>query len=173
VNGEAHNRLRTILAHLCALCVAGVFLYAAFFKIAEPRQFALDIKNYQILPEQLVNLAAIFLPWFEVGAAVALILPPTRRGGAVLITAMCLMFIAAVSYAGLYKGLNIDCGCFGKHSTAAGLKTIILDVVLIIATAVAVFLPAKGKAKRQAPAAGREERHGCVAGPRATQSVAR
>ncbi len=149
MNGGATSKLRTVLAHFCALCVAGVFLYAAYFKIAEPRQFALDIKNYQILPEQLVNLAAIFLPWVEVGAAVALILPRTRRVGAVLITAMCLMFIASVSYAGLYKGLNIDCGCFGKNSTKAGLMTIALDVALIIATAVAVFLPAR----RRSPSA--------------------
>ncbi len=86
--------------------------------------------------------------------------PRTRRGGAVLITAMCLMFIASVSYASLYRGLNIDCGCFGKNSTKAGLMTIALDVALIIATAVAVFLPTR----RRSPSADLDELHGCVAG---------
>lgn len=131
---EGRNRILNLIGDLCILAVAGVFLYAAQSKIIEPRQFVIDIKNYRILPEELLHLAALILPWIEVGAAISLIIPQTRRAGAILIIGMLCMFIAAVSYSALYKGYNISCGCFGKGSTGAGLKTIALDVGLIAAT---------------------------------------
>jgi hypothetical protein len=139
---ERNNMIRVIIAHGCALAVAGVFLYAAQSKIIQPGQFAIDVGNYRIVPQPLLNLVALFLPWWEAGAAVALIFTRTRRAGAIFIAAMCLMFIAAVSYAAFYKGYHISCGCFGKDgSTDAGIKTVALDLALLIATAVAVYLP--------------------------------
>ena len=128
-----------IIAHFCAVAVAGVFLYAAQSKIIEPRQFIIDIKNYRMVPEAYLHIMAIVLPWWEVGAALALAVPRTRRAGAILITGMLLMFITAVSYAALYKGYNISCGCFGKGSAAAGWKTIALDAALLIATLISLI----------------------------------
>lgn len=141
---ERNNTVRVIIAHGCALAVAGVFLYAAQSKIIQPGQFAIDVGNYHIVPEPLLNLVALFLPWWEAGAAVALIFPLTRRAGAIFIAAMCLMFILAVSYAAFYMEYDISCGCFGKDgSTDAGIKTVALDLALLLATAVAVYLPGR------------------------------
>lgn len=136
-----------MVGDLLAWTVACVFLSAAWGKIWEPRQFAMDITNYKILPERLANLPAIFLPWWEVGAAIALVWPRTRLAGAILIGGMLLMFISAVSYAALYKGLHIDCGCWGKAgATTAGWKTIGLDVSLLIATILSlIFAPLRGR----------------------------
>lgn len=132
---------RTITAWVCALGVAGVFLYAGFEKIVEPRQFVIAISNYRIVPERGLNAMALILPWLECLAAAALILPRTRRAGAILISSMLVMFITAVSYSALYKGLNIDCGCFGKgNPSAAGVKTIVFDSVLLLATIASVLL---------------------------------
>ncbi len=136
------TRLRNLVCDLCILAVAATFIYAAQSKIIEPRQFVFDVKNYRMMPEELLHLVALFLPWWEVGAATALIIPATRRAGAILIIGMLLMFIVAVSYAALYKGYNISCGCFGKGSTSAGLKTIALDIGLILATIIGL-LPRK------------------------------
>jgi uncharacterized membrane protein YphA (DoxX/SURF4 family) len=118
---------------VCLLAVSGAFLYAASSKIIEPRQFVVAIKNYRMVHEAALHAMALILPWWEVGAAIALLIPKTRRAGAMLITGMLLMFIAAVSYAALYKGYNIDCGCFGKNSAKAGFTTIGLDLALLIA----------------------------------------
>jgi uncharacterized membrane protein YphA (DoxX/SURF4 family) len=133
MNGTSAPVHRT-LSHLGALAVAGVFFFAAYSKITYPGQFVIDIKNYRIVPESMLNSMAILMPWWEVGAAVALLIPRTRRAGAMLITAMLVMFICAVSYSALYKGYNINCGCFGHGSAKAGLKTIGLDVALLIGT---------------------------------------
>jgi len=54
------------LALLAArLVMAGIFLYASIDKIAHPAAFAKDIYNYQILPDALINLTALLLPWLE------------------------------------------------------------------------------------------------------------
>ena len=139
---------KSIVGHLCAAAVSGVFLYAALAKIQEPRQFAVDINNFQFLPVALVNLMAILLPWWEVGGALALLHPSTRRGGAIVLNCLLFMFIIAVSYAAFYKNLNIHCGCFGKDNpAAAGWRTIGLDVTLLLGTWLSVaWMPRRSAA---------------------------
>ena len=142
MNGGNGNLLRTVLAYLCALSVGGYFIYAAYEKIINPRQFAVDIGNYKMVPEMCWNLMALFMPWWEVGGAIALIVPRTRRAGAIIVSGLLLIFIIAVAYAALYKGLDIACGCTGKNSSKAGWYTIGRNVLLLAMTAAAVYLPA-------------------------------
>jgi len=147
---------KQIVAHLCALAVAGYFLYAAVGKIGHDhtRQFAIEIGNYKILPQAYVNLPAVFMPWWEVAAALALIIPATRRSGAIVIGAMLLMFIAAVSYSAFYLGLKISCGCTGDGSSEAGWLTIGRNVLLLAGTFASVYLctwPAKRQATEVSP----------------------
>ncbi|MEI6504098.1 MAG: MauE/DoxX family redox-associated membrane protein, partial [Armatimonadota bacterium] len=51
------------------LVLAAIFLYAAAPKLLHPDQFAENVLDYAILPGQAVNLVAIWLPAFEVVAA--------------------------------------------------------------------------------------------------------
>ncbi len=139
---------KQIVAHLCALAVAGYFLYAAVGKIGygDTRQFAIEIGNYKILPSAYVNLPAVFMPWWELAAAIALIIPATRRGGAIIIGAMLLTFIAAVAYSAFYLGLKISCGCTGEGSSQAGWLTIGRNTLLLAGAIASVYLytwPAK------------------------------
>lgn len=141
MNGTAEKPVLRWIAHLCALGVAGFFLYAAATKIYfDQRQFAIEISNYRILPQSYVNIPAILMPWIEIGAALALLLPATRRSGAILIIGMLLFFIAAISYSALYLGLTIECGCTGKGGGKAGWLTIGRNVLLIAGTLLSVFL---------------------------------
>ena len=45
--------------------LGALFMYASFDKMANPEAFANIIDNYHLLPYQLVNPLAIFLPWLE------------------------------------------------------------------------------------------------------------
>ena len=139
MNGAAPHPLKRIVGHLCALAVGGFFLYAAAGKLVDARQFAIEIKNYKILPELYVNIPAILMPWWEVGAAIALLIPATRKAGAILIAAMLLFFIGAVGYSALYLGLKISCGCTGAGSELAGWTTIGRNALLLIGTFLSVF----------------------------------
>lgn len=136
------SKIANIVAHLCALGVAGFFLYAASSKIGpiNARQFAVQISNYKILDEAYVNIPAIVLPWIEVFAAIALIIPMTRKAGAILIGGMLLFFIGAIYYAAIHLGLSISCGCTGKGSGSAGWLSIAENVGMLVATILSVIL---------------------------------
>lgn len=117
------------------IVLAAVFLYAAVPKIADPAGFAKSIFNYQALPDAAINPLALFLPWLELIAALALLaVPRLRRGALLLIGGMLIVFILAISSA-MLRGLNIDCGCFSTSGTGtrAALPHLLLDIVLLLA----------------------------------------
>jgi uncharacterized membrane protein YphA (DoxX/SURF4 family) len=88
-----------------------VFLAAAWYKIAEPYEFALSIATYDILPLAFVNPMAILLPWVEVVFGLSLILGLWTRASALGIAGMMVMFMVALAIA-LSKDLQMACGCF-------------------------------------------------------------
>ncbi len=47
------------------LLLGGIFVFASIDKILHPAAFADAVYNYQILPDSLINLTAVFLPWLE------------------------------------------------------------------------------------------------------------
>jgi uncharacterized membrane protein YphA (DoxX/SURF4 family) len=98
------------------LALGGIFIYASLDKIAHPLEFARIIKNYQILPEFLVTLPALVLPWMELFAGVLLIAGFWTRSAALLLSALLLGFILALGINAL-RGIDVSCGCF---STSAG-----------------------------------------------------
>lgn len=149
---EKRQTVLRVVSHLCALGVAGFFLYAAATKVYyDQRQFAIEISNYRILPTEFVNLPAIILPWIEMGAALALLAPFSRRAGAILIGGMLLAFIAAISYSALYLGLKIECGCTGKGGGEAGWLTIGRNTLLLAGTVLSVYLFSKGSRRMLVP----------------------
>ena len=109
---------RTWIADVGAVALAAVFLVAAWPKIEEPAAFALAIYRYQILPSGLINLAAVYLPWMELITALLLLAPRFRKGAALLILAMLILFTIAIALS-LARGLNIACGCFTTDASAA------------------------------------------------------
>jgi uncharacterized membrane protein YphA (DoxX/SURF4 family) len=96
-----------------------VFVYSSWAKIADPPGFAEMVWNYRILPGFLVNPVAIVLPWLELLAGLALISGFLRKGAALLIGVMLVVFMVALS-TDLARGIAIECGCF---PTAAEAKT--------------------------------------------------
>ncbi|MEI6085379.1 MAG: MauE/DoxX family redox-associated membrane protein [Verrucomicrobiota bacterium] len=94
------------------LGLGGFFIYAGVEKIIDPAGFAKSIGNYKMLPLDGVNLLAITLPWIEVLGGGLLAIGVWRRGNALLIAGLLIVFIVAVGSA-MHRGLNIECGCTG------------------------------------------------------------
>jgi cobalt-zinc-cadmium efflux system protein len=106
------------------LLLSLIFLTACAHKILFPETFALAIYRYQILPDALINLTAITLPWIELVAAVVLIASSRfRDAAATLMIAMLTVFTLAIAY-NLLRGLNITCGCFSTTGDAAPISWI-------------------------------------------------
>ncbi|NLB63585.1 MAG: hypothetical protein GX801_05685 [Fibrobacter sp.] len=125
------------------LGLGGMFIFASIFKIADPKEFATLVAQYQFLPHNLVNPFALFLPQIEFWAGVALIFTPFVRENASLILGMFIAFIIALIYA-LWHDLGIICGCFaiegaqGKDETWTSL---IRDLILLGPTAWLMWRP--------------------------------
>ncbi len=106
------------LALAARLVLGGVFLYACADKILHPAAFAEAVFNYQILPPQLINLAALIIPWGELLLGLLLLsgvwLPGASLGASLLLS----IFIAALAL-DTARGLNISCGCFSTQEAAA------------------------------------------------------
>ena len=97
--------------YLLRLVLAGVLLYASADKIIHPQAFAGIVKDYHILPEALINLTAIWLPWFELTLGVCLFTGFLSEGALALATGLLAAFWSAliVNY---FRGIDVGCGCF-------------------------------------------------------------
>jgi len=115
------------------LAAGATFLYASLDKIADPAGFAQAVHNYRLVPDALLHPFALFLPWLEAAAGVALIFGVARRGAALVASGMTIMFIVAIA-AALARGLDISCGCFHtRGGNGLGLSLLLRDVALLAA----------------------------------------
>jgi uncharacterized membrane protein YphA (DoxX/SURF4 family) len=106
-----------VLSLAFRVILGALFLYAGIAKIVDPMGFAISIHNYKLLPESLINVAAILLPWLEVVVGGSLLLGIGTAGGALIATALFSIFAGALTI-NLIRGLDIACGCFS--TTASG-----------------------------------------------------
>ncbi|NIM98521.1 MAG: DoxX family membrane protein [candidate division Zixibacteria bacterium] len=92
--------------------VLGVTLiYASLDKIANPDQFARIVYNYRILPEFLINVFAVTLPWVELVTGLFLIFGVFIESASLLASFLFVVFIIAISI-NLLRGIDLNCGCF-------------------------------------------------------------
>jgi uncharacterized membrane protein YphA (DoxX/SURF4 family) len=96
---------------IARLILGVVFIYASMDKIAHPAAFAKDVFNYQILPEFLINVTALVLPWLELILGIFLLIGLFREGTAWIATLLLVVFFGAMVF-NLARGLDIHCGCF-------------------------------------------------------------
>jgi len=101
------------------LALALLFLAAAPMKILSPTDFAEAIAAYLILPDTLINVTALTLPWLEAVVAILLLCRVWSGPTLFLANAMLVAFLGALVSAHL-RGINIDCGCFSAAGTASG-----------------------------------------------------
>lgn len=109
-----------------------VFIYASLDKIANPEAFAGVIKNYQVLPVQLINPLAIFLPWTELFVGLLMVVNKWARACLLIYSFLLVIFVIALSQA-LIRGLDISCGCFSVQSSSKSeiWLRIIEDLILL------------------------------------------
>lgn len=91
--------------------LSGIFIYASWDKILHPQDFAAVVRDYRILPDILVNIPAIILPWLELMLGVLLLAGRLREGTLLLVNALLITFwiTLVVNY---FRGIDVGCGCF-------------------------------------------------------------
>lgn len=124
------------------LALGGIFLYAAWPKLLDPRPLLTIIWGYRILPPGPINLLAITMPWMELLVALCLITGWKRRAAALLATGLLLMFVAALGINAV-RGVNVACGCFSTSAedTHNAWLLVLRDLPMLAAALVMLLLP--------------------------------
>jgi len=127
------------VVRLAGVAIGVVFLAAALGKIGDLGAFATQVHNYRLVPVWSENLIAMTMPWIELLAGLALVLGVRPRAGAVVLLAFVLVFTFAVGSAWA-RGLDFECGCFGKASAATvGARKFAENVGYTLLAAIAVL----------------------------------
>ncbi|MCK4303582.1 MAG: DoxX family membrane protein [Candidatus Eisenbacteria sp.] len=119
------------LEWICRYALALIFLFAAWEKLQNPYAFASDTYAYRAVPPSWATITGIALPAIEVLAAGALMTGLFWRGGAVVLGGLLVIFIAALFQA-ILRGIDINCGCFGKESNPVSFRLIAEDELLLL-----------------------------------------
>jgi len=98
------------------LILGAIFIIASADKILHPAAFAQAMFNYQILPDYLINIVSIILPWLEVLLGVFLLFGIWLPGTVTLTNALLISFLGALVF-NVARGLDVHCGCFSTNAT--------------------------------------------------------
>jgi putative oxidoreductase len=118
---------------LLRVILGGVFVFAAWGKLADPGVFSLAVRNYQILGDPWVAWVAMGLPVLELILGVSLIARVLYPGCIVAALLLLIGFVGALLSL-MLRGIDVECGCLG-----AGLvpeMQIFLDLIMIVMAAV-------------------------------------
>jgi putative oxidoreductase len=108
--------LNGVVPLLVRFSIGGIFIVAGVLKAFDPAQFLLDIQTFQLFSYPLAYATAIFLPWIEIWIGCAIIVRRAYTGALILGLIMMLMFIA-IFIQSWARGLDVNCGCFGKDDS--------------------------------------------------------
>jgi len=95
-----------------------------------------DIGNYRLVPVPAAAALALWLPWFELTLAGALLLPRWRREAAVLTGGLLLVFCVALLSV-MWRGIDLECGCFGRENPVAPAWALARNCALLVLAALA------------------------------------
>jgi uncharacterized membrane protein YphA (DoxX/SURF4 family) len=136
-------RLLPWLGLAIRLVAAGIWLAAGIAKVTELDHFRTQVAAYDILPHALIAPFAYALPFVEIGLGLYLAVGLLIRPAAILASVLMVVFIVAEAQA-WYRGLVLDCGCFGSISLQrVGLGTILRDVGLGLPSLAMAIWPAR------------------------------
>ncbi len=125
------------------LVAAGIWLAAGVAKVADLEHFHTQVAAYDVLPNALVAPFAYALPFVEIGIGLYLLVGLWIRPVAILACALMVVFIVAQAQA-WYRGLVLDCGCFGTISQQkVGWTTILRDAALGLPSLAMAIWPAR------------------------------
>jgi putative oxidoreductase len=99
--------LKSILRWLLAV----ILVWAAVSKIANLNDFYADISAYRLsLPDSVLRLTTMVLPWLELLCAVLIVAGTVRRAALIWTAVLFAVFVIATGQAWA-RGLEISCGC--------------------------------------------------------------
>jgi len=162
--------LYKLFVFACRLILGGTFIAAALFKIPYADEFAREVANYRMpCPPLMINLTAVALPWIELLAGVLLIMSLWQYGGdsviqrprwlgkmswfayqhfqrgALFILSGLLVFFSILLAITIFRGIDIECGCFGPQSAQRVGVTKIIENLAFFLPSIPLYFSLKNK----------------------------
>ena len=132
MNGNTRKLFNNGWIEIAFRWILGVtFIYASFYKIMSPMDFAKILYGYNLFPGFLINLIAIILPFVELISGLSLILGIYPRSAALIINGLLLAFILILAI-NIMRGHEFDCGCFSANKTGSPVMMVARDVIYLI-----------------------------------------
>ena len=126
-----------VVANVCRLLLALVFLLSGFLKAADPLGAAFKLQEYaelfsfDALPGGLVLFGAMLLASFEFLLGVFMLTGAYRRLVPLLFVVVMLVFVPLSFYMWLNGSMD-DCGCFGESIAVSPRDTFFKNIVLLL-----------------------------------------
>jgi len=114
------------------ICIAlgGLFLLAGLAKLRQPYEFLSSVYAYRLVGPSVGVAVAMVLPWVEAIVGIVL-LGGVMRGGGLFIAAFLAAGFVLAQGSVIFRGLAVNCGCFGSHSQ--------IDEMTLVRTAVLLY----------------------------------
>ncbi len=132
---------------LARLVVGGVWLWAGLIKLPHPEASVTAVRAYQLLPLEVVPVVGRALPIIEVLVGALLVLGVLTRFSGLLSALLQLAFVIGIASV-WWRGIAIECGCFGDGGAVAWEKAraqypweIARDLGLFLLSAYLVWRP--------------------------------
>lgn len=126
------NEFVTWSVRLLAWVFGAVFVLSGWIKVRDPSLFLISIRGFHLVGDPYAAWLALALPWLELFSGLAVITGWGRRGGLLLLEVCIAVFIGAIGLA-LWRGMDVDCGCFGNLLKTSLSVELTLDVLLLAA----------------------------------------
>lgn len=119
------------LSFALRLVVGVTFIVSGVAKLPEKAAFVDEVAEYALLPDALAQVYGTALPWVEITVGSLLLLGLFSRfasGIGMLAALSCIIANSIV----LYRGLNMECGCFGEMAILQTRDALLIDFALLI-----------------------------------------
>ena len=128
---DAGFTVKRVAFLIARVALGALFVYAGALKLTDVAGFVEEIANYRLLA-MLAPFLGTVLPTVELVAGLALVLAPKpwRAPAALLVLALLVMFLGAVTSAWL-RHIDVRCGCFGTGGGPVDGLTVLRDVALL------------------------------------------
>jgi uncharacterized membrane protein YphA (DoxX/SURF4 family) len=132
-------KARFWIALLLRLFLGFAFVWAAMLKLRDPLAFATAVESYQVVSAGWARWVALGLPWLELWAGLGVFFPGLRRAS-VWIVGMLLLGFIGLHLSAWWRGLEVDCGCFGSSGPATAYTILLVrNSLLLLGAAILIY----------------------------------
>jgi len=132
LNNNLRNLFNNSWIEIALRWILGVtFIYASYYKIMSPEDFAKIVYGYNLFPEVSIHLIAIILPFVELISGLSLLLGIYPRSAALIINGLLLAFIFILTI-NILRGYEFDCGCFSSKKAGSPKLMVARDIIYLI-----------------------------------------